>query len=62
VIADTYRERERCRCTEIGLVPGLPVNQLRDLGSGCTDSRKGVGGNDKGVCMRLDRLRRRYGR
>ncbi len=59
VLVDTLREHDHCRCEELGLVPGLPVAQLRDLGAGCCDTRFD---QSKGyVCGRLDRLRRRYG-
>lgn len=67
VLEETARRYEGCRCDELGLVEGLPVNELIYLGSGCTgetiDGRKIARHNRAGwVCQRLDLVRRRYGK
>lgn len=63
----------RCKCEDAEhmveltdvrgiLYPGMLVSELRDLGSGCTATRRGHGlsASVQGVCVRLDKLRRRY--
>lgn len=55
VLEDTGRSHKNCHCDELGLVPGLPVDQLIELESGCTAA-------NFWVCPRLDAVRRRYGK
>jgi len=69
VLAETAERYDHCRCDEMGLVAGLPVRDLIELGSGCTgETPSGVRGPYKKrgsaghVCQRLDLVRRRYGK
>jgi hypothetical protein len=58
-IEDAKRANTTCTCEAFGLRPGMPADELIELGSGCTGLDAGGMG---WVCEALDKLRRRYGR
>lgn len=69
VLADTRNRYPECRCEELGLRAGMPVEELIELEAGCTGTpgrrRLGTLYNDYQagwVCDRLNHIRRRYGK
>lgn len=71
VLAETRSRHSDCRCEVIGgygfrgditlLHAGMTMQELGQLGSGCTDTRHPGNERVHGVCTRLDTIRRRYG-
>lgn len=61
-IEDAMRANTTCRCTDLGLRPGMPADELIELESGCTGIDSPFSMGSAWVCEALDKLRRRYGR